>query len=113
MTCSIITSNRQLSCFFFILALLFFHPAYSAGLWLYEVASPELGTASAGAAAIANGASTAGFNPAGMTRIKQSEIMVGFQPMHVEARFDIDSSTHGNNDGGNAGGFVPVASLSI
>ncbi|MCP3852146.1 MAG: hypothetical protein GY694_18185 [Gammaproteobacteria bacterium] len=111
MTHSNVTSNRLLFSFLFVFFLLVVNPVFSAGLWLYEVASPELGTASAGAAAIANSASTAGFNPAGMTRLKQSELMAGFQPMHVEARFDIDSATHGNDDGGNAGGFVPVASL--
>lgn len=83
----------------------------SAGLWLYEAASPELGTASAGSAAIADSASTAGFNPAGMTRLKQSAFMMGIQPMYVDAQFDINVATYGNDDGDNAGGFVPSASL--
>lgn len=88
--------------------------ASAAGLWLYEAATPEMGTASAGRNATANSASTASFNPAGMTRLDRDELMIGFQPMYVKARFDIDSgsgSGGGGGDGGNAGGWVPVASL--
>ena len=72
-----------------------------------------MGTASAGRNATANSASTALSNPVGMTRLGRDELMVGFQPMYVKARFDIDeSSGSGGGDGGNAGGWVPVASLS-
>lgn len=95
----------------FLSALIISQSACAAGLWLYEAASPELGTASAGSAAIANSASTAGFNPAGMTRLNDTEFMVGIQPMYVDAKFDIDAATYGNDDGGNAGGFVPSASM--
>ncbi|MCK5647670.1 MAG: transporter [Gammaproteobacteria bacterium] len=84
----------------------------AAGLWLYEAATPEMGTASAGRNATADSASTASFNPAGMTRLERDELMLGIQPMYIKARFDIDNgSGSGGGDGGNAGGWVPVASL--
>ena len=86
--------------------------ASAAGLWLYETGTPEMGTASAGRDAIANSASTATYNPAGMTRLDRDELMVGIQPLYVKARFDIDEgSGSGGGDGGNAGGWVPAASL--
>ena len=44
--------------------------AWAGGLWLYEMATPEVGTAIAGRAALAKDASTAFGNPAGMTRLE-------------------------------------------
>lgn len=63
--------------------------AQAAGLWLYEQATPDLGTASAGRAATADNAATAASNPAGMTRLNQSELMVGIQPLYVKSEFDV------------------------
>ena len=42
--------------------------AHAGGLFLYEMGTPDLGTASAGRAAAADNAATAFGNPAGMTR---------------------------------------------
>ncbi len=96
----------------FSMTALFSLNASSAGLWLYETGTPEMGTASAGRDAIANSASTATYNPAGMTRLDRDELMVGIQPLYIKARFDIDEgSGSGGGDGGNAGGWVPAASL--
>lgn len=84
----------------------------AAGIWLYETGTPEMGTASVGRDAIANSASTATYNPAGMTRLDRDELMVGVQPLYVKARFDIDEgSGSGGGDGGNAGGWVPAGSF--
>lgn len=85
--------------------------AQGAGLWLYERATPDMGTASAGRAATADNASTAGDNPAGMTRLHRSELQVGIQPLYVDAKFDTEVATHGGGDGGNAGGWVPAAGI--
>ncbi len=105
--------NKQITASILATSLLSSFTASAAGLWLYEGATPEMGTASAGRNATANSASTVAFNPAGMTRLERDELMVGFQPMYVKARFDIDDgSGSGGGDGGNAGGWVPVASLS-
>ena len=86
--------------------------ASAAGLWLYEMGTPDSGMASAGRAALASDASTVGFNPAGMIRLERSELLIGFAGLDVNAEFDISSTTNDGGDGGNAGSFVPVGSLS-
>jgi long-chain fatty acid transport protein len=86
--------------------------AYGAGLWLYEMGTPDVGTASAGMASRADDAATAFANPAGMTRLNQSQLMVGVQPIYADIKFDTQSSTFGGGNGGNAGGIVPTGSLS-
>ena len=95
-----------LSCF-----ILFIAPAKGAGLWLYEWGTPDLGTAAAGRAALATDASTASANPAGMTRLKRSQLLTAVQGIYIDTRFDTDVSGFGGGDGGNAGGFVPAGSL--
>jgi long-chain fatty acid transport protein len=74
--------------------------------------TPDVGTASAGMASRANDAATAFANPAGMTRLNASQLMIGIQPIYGEIRFDTEEATFGGGDGGNAGGFVPAGSLS-
>jgi len=85
--------------------------ARAGGLWLYEAATPDVGTAAAGRAAAANDASTAGTNPAGMTRLDRAQLLAGFEGLVVRAKFDTDSSSFAGGDGGSAGDFVPVASF--
>ena len=86
--------------------------ASAAGLWLYEMGTPDSGMASAGRAALASDASTVGTNPAGMIRLEHSELLVGFADLDVNAEFDIASTTNDGGDGGKAGSFVPAGSLS-
>lgn len=87
-------------------------PAVAGGLGIYEVGSPDLGTAGAGRAALADDASTAWGNPAGMTRLQGSQLTFGLQPLIVTTEFDADvGSTAGGGNGGNAGGFIPAAGL--
>ncbi len=86
-------------------------PVNGAGLWLYEQGTPDLGTASAGRAALAVSAATAGGNPAGMTRLKQSQLLVGVQPLYYDAKFETQTSSFGGGNGGNAGGLVPAGGL--
>ena len=82
--------------------------AHAAGLFLYEMATPDLGTASAGRAAAADNAATAFGNPAGMTRLDQSQILVGIQPAYGISHFDKgDGTTVSGGNGGNALGFIP------
>lgn len=85
--------------------------AWAGGLWLYEQGTPDLGTAAAGRAALANDASTAGNNPAGMTRLDQSQMLVAFQGMIFESEFDTDSASFSGGDGGDAGDFIPAGGL--
>jgi long-chain fatty acid transport protein len=86
--------------------------ARAGGLGLYEVGAPDLGTASAGRAALASDASTAWGNPAGMTRLEGSQLLFGLQPLIVTTEFDVGTgtTTTGTN-GGNAGSFIPSGGL--
>ena len=85
--------------------------AWAGGLWLYEQGTPDLGTAAAGRAARANDASTAGNNPAGMTRLDRSQMLVAFQGMFFESEFNVDSATFSGGDGGDIGDFIPAGSF--
>ncbi len=85
--------------------------AWGGGVWLYEGGTPDLGTAGAGRAALAVDASTAGANPAGMTRLDRSQMLTAVQGLYVNSKFDTQSSGFGGGDGGNAGGFVPSGGL--
>src|SRR5690349_198722 len=86
------------------------HPR-AAGFVLYEMGTTDLGTASAGRAAIAKDAATAFGNPAGMTRLDTSQILVGVQPAYGVSRFDKSGDSRGGGNGGNAQGFVPGGAL--
>jgi long-chain fatty acid transport protein len=101
---------KRTFCAFFtaIVLVCFTSQSFAAGLILYEINSPLTGTASAGWAASAEDASTAFTNPAGMTRLDRSQLLVGAQPLIVTSRFDPSpETTFGGTDGGNAGGVIP------
>jgi len=85
--------------------------AKGGGFWIYEGGTPDLGTAGAGRAALAGDASTAGANPAGMTRLERSQMLAAVQGLYINSRFDAELSGFGGGDGGNAGGFVPGGGL--
>jgi len=85
---------------------------HAAGLWLYEQATPDMGLATAGRAALAQDASTAGVNPAGMTLLERNQLEAGLLGIFVTAKFDSDATTFGGGDGGDAGGFTPASSFS-
>ena len=87
-------------------------PAWAGGLWLYEQGTPDLGRAGAGRQSAANDASTASGNPAGMTRLKGTEILSGFQPLYPVNKFKADSATTtSGGEGGNAGSLAVVPSF--
>ena len=103
---------RNIGCRLGVLALILGSSgAQAAGLWLYEQGTPDVGTAAAGMAARADDAATAFANPAGMTRLKGSQAMVGIQPIYGDMEFDVDAATFGGGDGGNAVGWVPSGGL--
>jgi len=85
--------------------------AWGAGLWLYEMGTPDLGTASAGRASMATDASAAAVNPAAMTRLDRSQMLAAAQGLYIDLQFDTEESGFGGGDGGNAGEFVPAGSL--
>jgi len=84
---------------------------WAGGLWMYEGGTPDLGTAGAGRAAAAKDASTAGGNPAGMTRLEGSQMTVGALALFPQIKFDVDESSFGGGNGGNAGYFTPAGSF--
>jgi long-chain fatty acid transport protein len=95
-----------------VVVCLFSSQLWAAGLILYEVDSPSTGTASAGWAALAKDASTAFQNPAGMTRLDRSQLLVGVQPVIMTSDFNSSAGTRvtgGGGDGGNAGMVLPSA----
>jgi len=83
----------------------------AGGLTLYEVATPDVGYASAGYAARANDPGTVLTNPAGMTRLKGSQLQVGAQLLYGDVSFqNSPGTTNYGTDGGNALGLLPALS---
>ena len=106
---------------FLIALLMVAAPAatWAGGLYLYEIAPSEVRTASAGIAARAQDASTLFANPAGMTRLKQPEVLFGAQPLYMHLNFESDSNTSAHNqrqpdgssaDNGDASAWIPGGS---
>lgn len=87
--------------------------AQGGGIELYEIASPDIGLASAGYSARAEDASTLFKNPAGMSLLHGSQFQGGLQLTYGSVSFSPDASTSpqlGNHGGGNAIGALPAAS---
>ena len=87
--------------------------AMAGGILLYEAGTPDVGLASAGWGARAQDASTILTNPAGMTRLEGSQVMVGAQALYGDYGFSIGSETSpglGAGDGGNPIGWLPGGS---
>jgi len=101
----------HLPAFLLLLALLAPSRTWAGGLTLYEVGTPDTGYASAGYAARANDPGTVLTNPAGMTRLKESQLLIGGHLFYGHAEFSPDSSTNvPGNDGGNPIGLLPSLS---
>jgi len=83
----------------------------AGGLTQYEVATPDVGYASAGYAARANDPGTVLTNPAGMTRLKGKQLQVGAQLLYGDVEFqpEIGTTTTGSY-GDNALGLLPALS---
>lgn len=84
--------------------------AHAGGLAAYNVGSADVGLASAGAEARAADPSTIYANPAGMARLKGTQVLLGVQALYADLKFDIDAGTSpglGSNSGGNAVGWFP------
>ena len=83
--------------------------ARGAGLLLYETGAPDLGTASAGRAAMAADASTVAANPAGMTLLNQTQLLGAAGALLPFTNFDLaPQTTTSGGGGGNAGVFTPI-----
>jgi len=89
-------------------------PAGAGGLLLYEVGTADLGLASAGYTARAQDASTVFTNPAGMTRLDGTQVVLGAQVLYADLVFAIGQGTApelGRGDGGNPVGLFPGGGL--
>lgn len=67
--------------------------SYAAGFSLTEQSVVGLGRSFAGGAAVAEDASTLYYNPAGITRLKQTEVVSGFSLISLVADYDKTSAT--------------------
>jgi len=89
-------------------------PAGAGGLLLYEVGTADVGLASAGYTARAQDASTVFTNPAGMTRLDGTQVVLGAQVLYADLIFSIGKGTApelGSGDGGNPVGLFPGGGL--
>jgi long-chain fatty acid transport protein len=102
---------RSASALALAVSLLAASAAHAGGLYLSEFGTPSMGTAGAGALAVASDASTALHNPAGMTRLDEHQLMLSVAPGIAVTKFDPAKDTPvPGGDGGNQGGFVPILS---
>ena len=98
----------------FCLSLIAFVPqrTLAAGIIFSEIGTPDVGLASAGYASRAQDAATLFTNPAGMTRLSGTELLVGIQPIYGHQVFSPNANTtKTGTDGGNA--IVPIPSGSL
>jgi long-chain fatty acid transport protein len=98
--------------FLTVLSLMFVSSARGSGLLLYETGAPDLGTASAGRAAMASDASTVAVNPAGMTLLDRTQLSAAAGALLPFTNFDLaPQTTTSGGGGGNAGVFTPIGSF--
>src|SRR3990167_716611 len=82
--------------------------SYAAAFQFYELGAPIIGTAGVGQAAIANDASISYYNPAGMTSLSNSQLLLGSQMTLSYINFSPNTSnTISGNNGANAGALLP------
>jgi long-chain fatty acid transport protein len=94
-----------------LLAFLSASSAQAGGLYLYELGNPDVGAAGAGWAARAQDAATVFTNPAGMTQLEQSELLVGVQPVYLDVEFSPDDNTTTSGSDGDASTWLPAGGL--
>jgi long-chain fatty acid transport protein len=95
------------------LALLGANQALAGGLWITEYGQPTQGRAGAGEEAGNGDATDAFLNPAAMSRLEQSEILVSVGVIAANIEFDVERSgiANGDGDGGDAASPQPGGSL--
>ena len=86
-------------------------PAFAGGLFLYEFGTRDVGLAAAGWSSRADDAATLFRNPAGMSRLEGSSVLLGAQAIYGDLGFVPNSNTTtSGGDGGNPIGFLPGGS---
>ena len=104
--------DRALAFLVIALFLGFASSARASGLLLYETGAPDLGTASAGRAAMAADASTVAANPAGMTLLDRTQLLGAAGALLPFTNFDLaPQTTTAGGGGGNAGVFTPTGAF--
>jgi long-chain fatty acid transport protein len=99
---------------FLLLFLLGSQTAVAGGVALYEMGTPDVGLAAAGTAARAQDAATLFTNPAGMSRLENSQVLGGLQALYGTVEFSPKAGTNvTGNDGGNSLGWLPGGSLFV
>jgi long-chain fatty acid transport protein len=94
-----------------VLAFLIASSVQAGGLYLYELGNPDVGMAGAGWAARAQDAATVFTNPAGMTRLNRSELLIGVQPLYLHAKFSPDDDTTTTGSDGDASTWLPAGGI--
>ena len=93
-------------------ALTLANPAGAAGFYISEIGTPgSLGTAGVANPVNRISADSSWTNPAGMTGLKQDEILAGFQVIVPKIEFDPSVAEGGGKDGGNAGNIAAIPSF--
>jgi long-chain fatty acid transport protein len=91
--------------------------AQCGGLCLYEIGSTDSGSSAAGAGARAQDASTVFWNPAGMTRLEDTHILVGTDFGYFDSEFNLGGGTSpaeaGTEDGGSLDSIAPLAGFFV
>jgi long-chain fatty acid transport protein len=98
------------------LAGLWTFAAHAGGIALYEIATPDVGLASAGYASRVDDASVLFRNPGGMGFLEGAQFEGGMQLTYGSVQFSPNGSTSarlGKDDGGNAIGALPAASFFV
>ncbi len=95
-----------------LLGLMFTGASYASGLYLYEMATEDLGLAGAGQAARAGDASTLVTNPAGLTRLSGNMLTGGIQALYGDTNYQLDNDAllQGKSPG-NTIGWFPASSV--
>jgi long-chain fatty acid transport protein len=89
--------------------LLLTQSAQAAGFYISEVGTPgSLGTAGVANPVNTNSADSSWTNPAGMTGLKQDEMLAGMQLVVPKIEFDSSVAEAGGKDGGNAGNIAAI-----
>jgi long-chain fatty acid transport protein len=85
----------------------------AGGLWITEFGQPAQGRAGAGQEAGVGDATDAFFNPAAMSRLEKSEILVSAGVIAASVEFDIERSGIANGDGGGGDAADPAPGGSV
>lgn len=114
------TVYRLIACLFFPLSFLITSTAEAAGFQIQEQNVAHLGLAYSGTGALAEDASSAFYNPAGLSRLKGSQVAISNVLIHSHAQMRPQIATSswgaplsGNLTGDNPGGLIPLPSFHV